>query len=266
VTAVFFLYLVHFALGLLASLYLVPAQAGARYFKLCSGIAAFMLTAGVYLAWRRFGSDGGPTAPGGAAYPVVLTSAAAALVLCVLYNRAIHFGARRLGSPLLGAALACGVAGVVAGALPGQRGLIAATDLTSILLLGAAAAAMILGHFYLVVIDLPIQALRRLTILLIVALGLRAIVVGVLLLGPVAVGLDDARRVALGLWSPDGVFIWMRILFGIVGPLSLIWFIWKTVEIRSTQSATGILYVQLFLVMSGELLAKYLRVAAGLPL
>jgi hypothetical protein len=38
------------------------------------------------------------------------------------------------------------------------------------------------------------------------------------------------------------------------------------VEIRSTQSATGILYVQLFLVMSGELLAKYLRVAAGFPL
>ena len=46
----------------------------------------------------------------------------------------------------------------------------------------------------------------------------------------------------------------------------LIWFIWKTVEIRSTQSATGILYVQLFLVMAGELLAKYLRVAAGIAL
>jgi hypothetical protein len=58
----------------------------------------------------------------------------------------------------------------------------------------------------------------------------------------------------------------MRILFGIVGPFSLTYFIWKTVEIRSTQSATGILYVQLFLVLAGELLAKYLRVAAGLPL
>ena len=77
---------------------------------------------------------------------------------------------------------------------------------------------------------------------------------------------EDARLVATGLWSPDGVFVWMRILFGLAGPLSLVWFIWKTVEIRSTQSATGILYVQLFLVMSGELLAKYLRVAAGFPL
>ena len=58
----------------------------------------------------------------------------------------------------------------------------------------------------------------------------------------------------------------MRLLFGIAGPLSLIGFVWKTVEIRSTQSATGILYVQLFLVMSGELLATYLRVSAGFPL
>jgi hypothetical protein len=58
----------------------------------------------------------------------------------------------------------------------------------------------------------------------------------------------------------------MRLLFGIAGPCSLLWFIWKTVEIRSTQSATGILYVQLFLVLAGELLAKYLRVAAQLPL
>ena len=60
---------------------------------------------------------------------------------------------------------------------------------------------------------------------------------------------------AAGLWSPDGVFVWMRLLFGLAGPLSLIWFVWKTVEIRSTQSATGILYVQLFLVLSGEAVA-----------
>jgi protein NrfD len=125
---------------------------------------------------------------------------------------------------------------------------------------------MILGHWYLVVLDLPIGALRRLTLLLIGALALRALVVGVALAGPVHAGYQGARLVAAGLWSPDGVFVWMRLLFGIVGPLSLIWFIWKTVEIRSTQSATGILYVQLFLVLAGELLAKYLRVAAGLPL
>ena len=79
-------------------------------------------------------------------------------------------------------------------------------------------------------------------------------------------GFDEARLVASGLWSADGIFVWMRVLFGLAGPISLLWFVWKTVEIRSTQSATGILYVQLFLVLAGELLAKYLRVAAGFPL
>jgi len=265
-TAVFFFYLVHFGLGLLGSLLFVPQRAGVKYFKLCSAIAAFMLTAGVYLSYRRFGMHGGAAAPGGALYVPLLWSAAAALVFSVIYNRAAHFGWRRLEVPCLAASLLTGFFSVVLGSPAGHRLSVAATDLSSILLLGAAAGAMILGHFYLVVIDLPIQALRRLTVLLVVALVLRALVVGVLLLGPMAAGLDDARQVALGLWSPDGVFVWMRVLFGIAGPFSLIWFIWKTVEIRSTQSATGILYVQLFLVMSGELLAKYLRVAAGLPL
>jgi hypothetical protein len=129
-----------------------------------------------------------------------------------------------------------------------------------------AAAAMILGHYYLVVLDLPIAALKRLTVLLIAALGLRGVAVGLALLGPGHAGWAEARLIAGGLWSPDGVFVWMRLLFGIVGPLSLVWFIWKTVEIRSTQSATGILYVQLFLVLAGELLAHYLQAAAGLPL
>jgi protein NrfD len=166
--------------------------------------------------------------------------------------RAIRPCWRRLAAVLLGT--------------PAQPRLLATVaDLTSILLLGAAASAMILGHFYLVVLDLPITALRRLTVLLVVGLVLRAAVVAWALAGTPE-GLADARLIAAGLWSPDGIFVWMRILFGLAGPLSLVWFIWKTVEIRSTQSATGILYVQLFLVMSGELLAKYLRVAAGFPL
>jgi hypothetical protein len=265
VTTVFFLYLVHFALGLLATLFFVPERAGSRYFKLCSAISASMMTAAAYLAWRRFGLEGGPGAPGAGRYTALLASAVSALVFCVLYNRAVHFGWRRLRAPLLSASLLAGLVGVLL-APPAGRAALSVTDLSSILLLGAAAAAMILGHFYLVVIDLPILALRRLTVLLVVALGLRALVVLALLLGPGAIGLEDARRVLAGLWSPDGVFVWMRVLFGIVGPASLLWFVWRTVEIRSTQSATGILYVQLFLVMAGELLAKYLRVAAGLPL
>lgn len=262
-SSVFFLFLLHGSLGVLATLPLVPERAGAKFFKFCAATAAVMTAMALWLAWRRFGLGPAESAPGGRAYPGVFWMTAALLALVTLYNRARHFGWRAAEGPLLGAALAAGFGATVAAA---HAPLATAAALTSALLIGAAAVAMILGHWYLVVLDLPIAALRRLTLLLIVALGLRALAVAVALGGPVHAGYEEARLVATGLWSADGIFVWMRLLFGIAGPLSLVWFIWKTVEIRSTQSATGILYVQLFLVLSGELLATYLWVAAGLPL
>jgi hypothetical protein len=265
VTTVFFLFLIHLALGLMATLPLVPERAGRSFFKLCSAAAATMTTAGLWLLVRRFGWEG-PTAPAGEAYVPLLAAGGAFLALTIVYNRAWHFGWRAVRTPLLVLALLTGLAAVLLATPPRARLLVVATDLTSVLLLGAAAAAMILGHYYLVVLDLPISALRRLTVLLIAGLVLRSVVVAVALAVGDAGAYQDLSAVAAGLWSPDGVFVWMRLLFGLAGPLSLIWFIWKTVEIRSTQSATGILYVQLFLVLSGELLAKYLRVAAGFAL
>jgi hypothetical protein len=265
-TTVFFLFFLHQALGLMLALAFVTERAGERFFKFSAAAATFMAVCAMYLLLRRYGTAGGPGAPGGDAYASLLAAGSVSLAGMVLYNRSWHFGWARLKRPSLALALAAGAL-VMALSLPlAERWLVAASAATSVLLLGAAAAAMILGHYYLVVLDLPISALRRLTLLLVAGLVLRALVVAAALLGPVHAGLEQARLVAAGLWSPDGVFVWMRLLFGIVGPASLIGFIWKTVEIRSTQSATGILYVQLFLVLSGELLATYLRVAAGLPL
>jgi hypothetical protein len=266
VTVVFFLFLTHLGLGLLAMIPFVPDRAGRNYFKFCSASAAFTMAAGLGLLLRRFGLAGGAGAPGGDAYRALLIAATVCLVGAVVYNRAWHFSWARIRPALLGTSLAAGLAVVVLGAPPAARLMPVLTDLSSILLLGAATSAMVLGHWYLVVLDLPITALRRLTVLLAVGLAVRTAVVGLVLVGPVHAGVAEARAVAAGLWSPDGVFVWMRLLFGLAGPLSLLWFVWKTVEIRSTQSATGILYVQLFLVLAGELLAKYLRVAAGFPL
>jgi hypothetical protein len=265
-TAVFFLFLVHLALGLLAALAFVPDRAGPRFFKFCAAASAFSTTAALGLAYRHRALSGGSSAPGEAASATLLAATTAFLILVMLYNRAWHFGWRRATGPLLAACLAAGGGLLWLGAPAAARPLVLASDATSVLLLGAATTAMVLGHWYLVVLDLPIHALRRLTMLLIAALALRTLVLGIALAGPVHAGFAEARAIVAGAYHPDGVFVWMRLLFGIAGPYSLLWFIWKTVEIRSTQSATGILYVQLFLVLSGELLAKYLRVAAQLPL
>jgi hypothetical protein len=257
------LFLLHLSLGVLATLPFTMEQAGRSYFKFCSASAAFMSTAAIWLLFRRYGWDGNPR---GIELQPLLVAATVSLVATILYNRAHHFGWRRLCGPMLTLALLAGGVAIWFSAPAGVRPLVAAIDLSSTLLLGSAAAAMTLGHYYLVVIELPIAALRRLTVMLIASLAIRAVFVGLLLVGPVHAGYAQAGLVAAGQWSADGVFVWMRVLFGLAGPFSLSYFIWRTVEIRSTQSATGILYVQLFLVLAGELLAKYLRITAGLPL
>jgi hypothetical protein len=263
VSTVFFLFLLHLSVGLLATLPLVPERAGAKFFKFCSASAVLMTTAGLWLLYRRFGTGDGPAILGN--YDLTFACAAASLVFAVLYNRAQHFAWRAARLPLLAASLLAGVASMISASPSPDRAVIVAAAVTSAVLLGAAFSAMVLGHWYLVVLDLPIIALRRLTVLLAAGLAARALMVGVALFA-VTGAYQAAAHVAMGRWDNDGLFVWMRLLFGIAGPASLIWFVWKTVEIRSTQSATGILYVQLFLVMSGELLATYLRVSAGYPL
>ena len=65
--------------------------------------------------------------------------------------------------------------------------------------------------------------------------------------------------------SVDGIFFWQRVLFGLAGPALLSYLTWETAKIRSTQSATGILYVDFFTVVVGEVLAKYLLLATRVP-
>jgi protein NrfD len=57
--------------------------------------------------------------------------------------------------------------------------------------------------------------------------------------------------------SVGGIFFWQRVAFGLVGPAILSYMTWETAKIQSTQSATGILYVDFFTVVVGEVLAKY---------
>ena len=65
--------------------------------------------------------------------------------------------------------------------------------------------------------------------------------------------------------SVSGIFFWQRVLFGLAAPALLGYLTWETAKIRSTQSATGILYVDFFTIVVGELLAKYLLLATRVP-
>jgi len=63
----------------------------------------------------------------------------------------------------------------------------------------------------------------------------------------------------------QGIFFWMRVGWGLLGPLVLYPMIWGTVRIRSTMAATGILYVAVVAVVIGEVLGTYLSAILRVP-
>ncbi len=134
-----------------------------------------------------------------------------------------------------------------------------ADDLTSAAVLGSATTAMLMGHSYLIAPAMSITPLLRLLAALGVAIGLRFAL----------------ACLALWLWraSPAGppeaeVIVWLssRWVLGIFGPLGLGWMAWETARIRSTQSATGILYVVVIVCYLGELTSQLLLEKTGLLL
>ncbi len=140
-----------------------------------------------------------------------------------------------------------------------------AGSLSSSLILGAVLVSLILGHWYLVDTSLSIAPLRAGALWLWIAVLLRwAVVVAVLLFGGFEV-LKVGRAADL-IFSTGGLFFLFRTLMGLIAPLLLTGLIWQTVKIRSTQSATGLLYVASFLVLFGESFSQFLLVATGYPL
>ncbi len=130
-------------------------------------------------------------------------------------------------------------------------------DLTSAALLGGAVTAMLMGHSYLIAPAMSITPLLRLLALLFVATALRMLVAGT--------GFWFwTREHSLGTLQDETV-LWLPVRWGIglVGPLVLGWMAWQTAKIRSTQSATGILYVVVILCFLGELTSQLLLRSSG---
>ena len=96
-----------------------------------------------------------------------------------------------------------------------------------------------------------------------------------------AIGVSVFLRIGLaglGLWgwtsSPSAsnleteLLLWLPVRWGLglIAPLVLGWMAWETARIRSTQSATGILYVVVILCYLGELTSQLLVEKTGFPL
>ena len=125
---------------------------------------------------------------------------------------------------------------------------------------------MILGHWYLILPSMDVALLQSMVKFHIVSTVVRFVVVAAVIWtalatwhAPSGAGYDQY------VLSLDGVFLWQRLLFGLGSPALLSYLTWETAKIRATQSATGILYVDFFTVVVGEVLAKYLLLTTKVP-
>ena len=127
--------------------------------------------------------------------------------------------------------------------------------------------SMILGHWYLNVIQLPISLLKNSIILFSVLLGLRLVWN---LYALISFEVVDNYGIVLSLITFLGTFegflLSVAIFFGVIIPILLNVFIWNTLQIQSTQSATGLIYVSVVAVLFGDLFYKYYAFRFGIIL
>lgn len=230
-------------------LFFPPEVLGKGFFALHGGLAA--LFAGLALLTRPAG--------------LPLGAVAAGVGLFAVYTLAAHRGRAGAGRALLLAGTACAAWGLARVALVAPRESGSAWTVAGAaaggLFFGSVLLIMNLGHWYLVSRSLPFQLLARGAALFAGLAIFRALYLGA------AMVVHSASEGLNTLLSPekDALFFLFRVLWGIVGPLALSYFIWRTAEMKSNQAATGLLYVALVFVLIGELLSSYLTVATGFP-
>lgn len=230
-------------------LFFPPATLGKGFFSLHGTIALAFIAIALSLQ------------PAG--LPMAVCGAAA--VLTAAYALIARAGRAAAARPLLlvAALAAAWSAGQIAflAPRPSGGGWTAASAALGGLFVGAVLLTMNLGHWYLVSRSLPFQLLARGATLFAGLAVLRALLLAAaIVVNPRPEGLE-----ALLSLDRDALFFLFRVVWGIVGPLALSWFIWRTAEMKSNQAATGLLYVALVFVLIGELLASYLTVATGFP-
>ena len=275
---VLFLFLSHLALGIIFTLVFVSREAGVKFFRFNAGLAAILLVIALAFFLNEVKR---PLSPGLGAQSIgvdafslwgLVTSTAAIAIYWATVGRTLASIRPLIVSIAVGAGLIAIVAQAFV-AVSGQGNALVAMTIASFLssaaLLGGTCTAMILGHWYLVIPSMQVSHLQSIVKLHMASMAVRVAVV----VAAVVLALATSTTAAPGLGpsfrhyitSIAGIFFWQRVLFGLCGPAVLSYLTWETAKIRSTQSATGILYVDFFTVVVGEVLAKYILLATRVP-
>lgn len=250
------------AAGILAALLLAPFRELGRFFFVLNAALAFFLLC--LTAPYRLSSP--------AATPAGRIIAGLAMALLLAYLAALLL--LRGGRAWTGLLAVAAAAALFATAADGWRAagragpgwLFGASAVGAAALLGSVVVGMLLGHWYLVRTRLDVSHLVTFARFFAIALAARTALLLAGLLGAGAASPGGLQRFLQETAVDRGFFFWQRVLFGIVGPAALAYMVHETARIRSTQSATGILYIAVIFVVYGEFLARYLAVAGAGPM
>lgn len=259
------------ALGSYAAVILLRRRSSAT-----SGFLGFTAACAVGFGLLAWLSDGAlPSSLGGS--PVTVdptwdairgTALGAFLVLAVagiIARRAL--GARpAIASAVEWAAVSAGALTLIFGALAWGGGALGAAALLlqlSVLaaVTGGVFAAMILGHWYLVTPKLPEAPLILLAKVLTGIIALQIVMFVVFVVTGAGPAAPDPLTVLVGPWA---LFVWLRLIVGIIFPLVVSWAAIQTARTRSMESATGLLYINVGTIAAGTILAAGLYFGAGL--
>jgi hypothetical protein len=139
-----------------------------------------------------------------------------------------------------------------------------ASTVTGAMLLGAGMGAMLLGHYYLTAPWMSLDPLLRLTGATLVSALLRGVPAGLATVGLIVVARDNGAA-TLGTFETT-MFLGVRWIVGIIAPIVLAVMVWRTVRLKATQAATGILYVVVICTLIGEVTAIAMYHVTGAPL
>jgi hypothetical protein len=175
--------------------------------------------------------------------------------------------ARRSRAPALGiAGLVAGLLVLLLGALAwGGDPVSAAPLFVQFVVLAAATggvfAAMVLGHWYLVTPKLGEGPLILFARLLTGVVGIQLALFAVWVAFGAGPGGAAPFAMLVGPWA---LFVWLRLLVGLVFPFVVSWAALQTARTRSMESATGLLYIGVGSIAAGTILASGLYFGAGL--
>ncbi len=188
-------------------------------------------------------------------------------LFCVLAAGYVVALVQRRRAPLLAAGgLAAATATLVFGALGwGGTVLLAIPLLLQLAVLtiatGGVFAAMILGHWYLVTPKLPEAPLILISRILVGVVALQVVLFAVGAATGAGPGGGGPFAVLVGQWA---MFVWLRLIVGLIFPLIVSWAAVQTARSRSMESATGLLYINVGTIAAGTILAAGLYFGAGL--